>query len=359
MADKRATSAANQTASPIMQTASPADADADAACECDAVHLAGIGMSKENPVDAAAGNSAPAHRSISTHDDGGVASAYARDRTNALARLLDVMAALRDPVTGCPWDREQTFASIAPYTIEEAYEVADAIARRDMGDLKDELGDLLLQVVYHAQMAAEQGAFDFHDVAGAIVGKMIRRHPHVFGEEPVSDTSPARRWEEIKRQERAEKLPQSGKPATQPQIFSDVPANLPALQHSIKLQKRARQLGFDWRELPPLLAKVDEEWAELRAELDVAATKSHADARVTEEFGDLLFVLANLGLHLGVDAEAALRAANVKFIRRMRQMEQFAAEAGLQLEALSLDEMEQLWQRAKLLETISTQNGSG
>jgi MazG family protein len=314
-----------------------------------------------DPADVAAHSSAPEvdhatsiNRAASTNHGGEPASTDTPERTEAIARLLNVMAALRDPETGCAWDREQTFASIAPYTIEEAYEVADAIARNDMADLKDELGDLLLQVVYHAQMAAEQGAFDFHDVANAIVAKMIRRHPHVFGERRDTDTSPALRWEEIKRQERADKLAHSGQLAKEPQIFSDIPANLPALQHSIKLQKRAARLGFDWRELPPLLAKVDEEWSELRAEVDRKAANPGAETRITEEFGDLLFVLANLGLHLGVDAESALRAANAKFIRRMRQMERFAAESERKLEALSLDEMEQLWQRAKSLETAPT-----
>jgi MazG family protein len=263
-----------------------------------------------------------------------------------IEELLRIMAALRDPDTGCAWDKVQTFSTIAPYTIEEAYEVADAIERGDLDDLKDELGDLLLQVVYHAQMAAELGAFAFEDVAEAICRKLIRRHPHVFGAASGSDH--ARQWDAIKAEERAEKAARKGEPE-QLSLFADIPAGLPALTRSAKLQKRARKLGFDWRELPPLLAKVDEEWAELRAEIG-NSDAAGAEARMFEEFGDLLFVLTNLGLHLGVDADAALRAANAKFVRRMTEMERLARENGRELAGLALDEMEALWQRAKLSE---------
>ena len=261
----------------------------------------------------------------------------------AVERLLDIMAALRDPERGCPWDQKQTFATIAPYTIEEAYEVADAIERGAMDDLKEELGDLLLQVVYHARMAEEEGAFAFPDVAEAIASKMIRRHPHVFGE--GGGDGGAHQWEAIKKQEREAKAPQNG-PAPQPSLFEDVPAGLPALAKSQKLQRRAARMGFDWPSVQPILDKVDEELAELRAE--IAGPKAPGkEQRQFEEFGDLLFVMVNLGLRLGIDAEAALRAANTKFIRRMESMAAQARENGLGLETMTLDEMQALWDRAK------------
>jgi nucleoside triphosphate diphosphatase len=261
----------------------------------------------------------------------------------AIERLLGIMAALRDPERGCPWDRKQTFATIAPYTIEEAYEVADAIERGAMDDLKDELGDLLLQVVYHARMAEEEGAFAFPDVAEAISAKMIRRHPHVFGEGPGDGG--AHQWEAIKKQEREAKEAENG-PAPRSSLFGDIPAGLPALAKSQKLQRRAARMGFDWPSVEPILDKVDEELAELRAEIESAPAPGQ-DQRQFEEFGDLLFVMVNLGLRLGIDAEAALRAANTKFTRRMDSMAAQARENGQSLETMTLDEMNVLWDRAK------------
>ncbi len=272
------------------------------------------------------------------------------DPAHALNRLLSIMAALRDPDAGCPWDVKQTFATIAPYTIEEAYEVADAIERGDMADLRDELGDLLLQVVYHAQMAAEQTLFDFADVAEGVGAKLIRRHPHVFGGGPSAEGGSAAQWEAIKRQEREEKARRAGAEVSEPGLFDDIPAGLPALLRSAKLQKRAAKVGFDWPDVALLMAKVDEELAELRAEVGALPSDASAQARLSEEFGDLLFVLVNLGLHLGVDADAALRSANAKFTRRMNEMERLAAAEGRSLSALPLDELEALWQRAKRTE---------
>jgi nucleoside triphosphate diphosphatase len=261
----------------------------------------------------------------------------------AIERLLGIMTALRDPERGCPWDREQTFATIAPYTIEEAYEVADAIERGAMEDLKDELGDLLLQVVYHARMAEEKGAFAFPDVAEAISTKMIRRHPHVFGEGPGDGG--AHQWEAIKKQEREAKEAENG-PAPRSSLFAEIPAGLPALAKSQKLQRRAARMGFDWPSVEPILDKVDEELAELRVEIESAPAPGK-DQRQFEEFGDLLFVMINLGLRLGIDAEAALRAANTKFTRRMDSMAAQAKENGQALETMTLDEMNVLWDRAK------------
>jgi MazG family protein len=267
------------------------------------------------------------------------------DTSGALARLLTIMATLRDPESGCPWDLRQSFETIAPYTIEEAYEVADAIEREDMVALKDELGDLLLQVVYHAQLASERGLFDFHDVADAIGRKMIRRHPHVFGGANDHDGGTAS-WEDIKKQEREGK--RTGQQAGESGgLFADIPVALPALRRSVKLQKRAAQLGFDWNNTLEILEKVEEELAELRAELPPSPPGNN---RVKEEFGDLLLVLTNLGRHLDVDAEEALSAANAKFVRRMTIMERFAAEDGKRLDSLNLDQLEALWQRAKKTE---------
>ena len=264
----------------------------------------------------------------------------------SLQRLLDIMAALRDPERGCPWDREQTFETIIPYTIEEAYEVADAIERGDRQDLKDELGDLLLQVVYHARMAEEEGSFAFPDIAEAIGDKMVRRHPHVFGED--AGEGGAHQWEAIKKQEREAKALRHGPPRAA-SLFAEIPAGLPAIAKSLKLQRRAARLGFDWPSIDPVLDKVDEELAELRAEiassLDPAKKK-----REFEEFGDIMFVMVNLGRWLGIDPEAALRAANAKFIRRMDAMAAAARESGHALEGMTLDEMQVLWDRAKASE---------
>jgi ATP diphosphatase len=255
-----------------------------------------------------------------------------------LRRLLDIMAALRAPDTGCPWDRTQTFDTIAPYTIEEAYEVADAIAERDFAALPDELGDLLFQVVYHARMAEEAGHFRFADVAKSISDKMIRRHPHVFGDAAARDAAAqTMAWEAQKSAERAARK-QSG-------ALAGVPTALPALTRSLKLTNRAARVGFDWPDVDQVLAKLDEEIQELRAELPDADP-----VRLTDEVGDMLFVLANLARKLNLDPEACLRHANDKFSRRFNAMEQdFAAQAKV-LPELSLAEMEAGWQRVKAAE---------
>jgi MazG family protein len=253
--------------------------------------------------------------------------------------LLAVMAKLRDPADGCPWDLEQNFASIAPYTIEEAYEVADAIQRGDLDDLKDELGDLLLQVVFHARMAEEAGAFDFSDVAAAIVDKMVRRHPHVFGDRAHKDVDEqVQAWEDIKAAERAAK---SG-PRESTGLLSGVPLGLPAATRAEKLQKRAARVGFDWPNALDVIAKVDEELAELKEEIESTDSKD----RLEEEFGDLLFALVNLGRHFNLDAEQALRGANAKFTRRFAHIEE---ALGSRLRDADLEEMEALWQQAKAL----------
>jgi nucleoside triphosphate diphosphatase len=272
--------------------------------------------------------------------DGAPGTQRARDE---IERLIGVMAALRHPERGCPWDREQTFATIAPYTIEEAYEVADAIERTDMADLKDELGDLLLQVVYHARMAEEAGHFAFADVARAIAEKMIRRHPHVFGGE--DGNGGPRQWEAIKKKEKEAKAASDGA-SPPPLLFGDIPAGLPALLKCQKMQRRAQRMGFDWPSVAPILDKVDEELAELKAEI-ASEPGPEKEQRQFEEYGDVLFVLVNLGMRLGIDAEAALRAANAKFSRRMNAMADAAAADGASLEAMTLDEMEVLWNRAK------------
>ncbi len=259
-----------------------------------------------------------------------------------LPDLLAVMAALRTPGSGCPWDLEQTFATIAPYTIEEAYEVADAIARADLADLRDELGDLLFQVVYHARMAEEQDAFAFPDVVDAITVKMLRRHPHVFGtpEERAAGAAPGF-WDRAKAAERNEKG--AGKDTS---VLEHVPAALPALTRAIKLQNKAATVGFDWPSLAPVLAKLKEELAELEAE--IGSTPANADHKaVEEEFGDLLFVIANVARHLKLDPEAALRAANEKFIRRFRYIEERLAERGRAPAKSDLAEMDALWDEAK------------
>jgi nucleoside triphosphate diphosphatase len=262
----------------------------------------------------------------------------------SIERLLWVMARLRDPDGGCPWDLEQDFASIAPYTIEEAYEVADAIARRDLQHLKDELGDLLLQVVYHAQMAKEAGLFDFDEVAMAIADKMVRRHPHVFGTAEVeSAREQSHAWEAAKAAERADK---AGAAGGDHGILDDVPLALPALVRAAKLQQRAARVGFDWPEPAEVMEKLDEEIAEIRAELEARTSAE----RLRDEIGDLLFAAVNLARHLDVDAEAALRQANAKFERRFRAIEEALRARRRRLEDASLDEMEALWQEAKARE---------
>jgi MazG family protein len=257
-----------------------------------------------------------------------------------MQRLLEVMARLRDPNGGCPWDLEQDFGSIAPYTIEEAYEVADAIQRGDLDDLKEELGDLLLQVVYHSRMAEERGAFAFRDVAEAISDKMIRRHPHVFGEDVVRTAEQqTSRWEEIKAAERA------AKPKPEGGALAGVPVGLPALTRAAKLTGRAARVGFDWPSPAEVLDKLKEETAELEAEI---AAGDAVKAR--EEIGDLLFVVANLARKLEVEPEDALRAANTKFQRRFRYIETQLAAAGKRPDDSDLAEMDALWDKAKAAE---------
>ena len=248
-------------------------------------------------------------------------------------RLLAIMRRLRDPETGCPWDIAQDFASIAPYTIEEAHEVADVIARQAWGELRLELGDLLLQTVYHAQMAEEAGLFGFADVVAAISDKMVARHPHVFGQESRDKTAAQQTadWERIKAAERG--------PA---RVLDGVALGLPALTRAVKLQKRAARVGFDWPSTDEVVAKIAEEAAEL-----VEARDRLTEAEVAEEFGDLLFVMANLARHLKVDPEAALRAANAKFTRRFGRIEDWLAEAGKTPDQSDLAEMDALWNRAK------------
>jgi MazG family protein len=272
------------------------------------------------------------------------AMADAEAKRYGLDDLLAVMTRLRDKDTGCPWDVAQSFATIAPYTIEEAYEVADAIAREDLDALRDELGDLLLQVVYHAQMASEDGRFDFADVADAITRKMIRRHPHVFGDADRSAFLTDGTWQRIK----AEELAERGK-AQAGSRLDNVPLALPALTRAVKLQKRAAEVGFDWAELAPVLAKADEEIAELKAAIGDGSGKG--TSRVAEEFGDLLFVMANIARHLKVDPEAAVRSANDKFVRRFKSIEAALAKDGRKPEDASLEEMDQLWDEAKAAET--------
>jgi ATP diphosphatase len=259
-----------------------------------------------------------------------------------MERLLAVMAQLRNPHGGCPWDLEQNFATIAPYTIEEAYEVADAIERQDMASLKDELGDLLLQVVFHAQMAREAGRFDFADVADAISDKMIRRHPHVFGDDEIeSATAQTVAWEEQKAKERSDAARAAGRPAS---VLDGVTVGLPALTRALKLQNRAARVGFDWPDVFQVFAKVDEELSELKSEL---STSQATPERLQDEVGDLLFACVNLARHLKVDPEAALRHGNAKFERRFRHVEQKLNEKGRAPGEASLDEMEALWQQAK------------
>jgi len=272
--------------------------------------------------------------------------ALSEDRTleaaEAFRDLARIMARLRDPEAGCPWDLEQDFATIAPYTIEEAYEVADAIERGDMGELRDELGDLLFQVMFHSRMAEEAGAFSLVDVVAAINDKMIRRHPHVFGEKDVrSAHEQTVAWEVMKAAERARKAAPEG-PAS---ALDGVARALPALLRAEKLQKRAARTGFDWTETPPIFDKLEEEVAEVKA-----AIAGGDPAEIEDEVGDLLFVAANLARRLDIDPEQALRKANAKFERRFRAMEAAAAAEGVDFASLSLDDQEAYWQRVKATE---------
>jgi ATP diphosphatase len=262
-----------------------------------------------------------------------------------ISRLIEIMAALRTPVTGCPWDLEQNFATIAPYTIEEAYEVADAIARGDFDDLREELGDLLLQVVYHARMAEEQNAFAFGDVVEAITRKMIRRHPHVFADKDgnIAPAGVKSAWERIKAEEKAERA--AGRPPEETahkSLLSGVKAGQPALTRAMELQRKASTVGFDWNDPRAVLAKIREEADEIEAALD----GGDAD-ELAEETGDLLFALVNLARHVGADPETARRATNAKFERRFAYIERALAAKGHSLEEATLEEMDALWNEAK------------
>ena len=261
--------------------------------------------------------------------------------TRDLAGAIALMAALRTPGSGCPWDLDQSFETIAPYTIEEAYEVADAIERRDLDGLKAELGDLLFQVLFHARMAEEAGHFDLGDVAAALVDKMVRRHPHVFGDDPAERTAVEQKesWEVMKANERAEKA------AMDPSLLADVPLNLPALLRAEKLAKRAARVGFDWSGPKQVFAKLDEEIGEVREAIE----SGDADA-IEDEMGDVLFVLANLARKTGTDPEQALRRSNQKFERRFRWIEQALAKQGRAPADTPLEDMEALWAEAKRAE---------
>ncbi len=255
--------------------------------------------------------------------------------SEGIETLLQIMARLRDPEHGCPWDVRQDFASIVPYTIEEAYEVADAIDRSDMAALRDELGDLLLQVVFHARMAEEADEFQFADVVAAICDKMLRRHPHVFGDAEVADAqAQSQAWEEHKRLERG---------GDDDSVLAGIARGLPEWQRALKLHKRAATVGFDWPDAGAVLDKLEEEIAEVRAELSDGSDRE----RLTDEIGDILFVCVNLARKAGVDTSAALRHANAKFERRFRAMEALAAADGVALAKLDLDAQEALWQRVK------------
>ncbi len=258
-----------------------------------------------------------------------------------IARLLEIMARLRDPEGGCPWDLEQSFATIAPHTIEEAYEVAGAIAEDDMAGLRDELGDLLFQVVFYAQMAGERAAFDFDDVVRGICDKMVRRHPHVFGGAKIDGAAAQTlSWEALKAEERNARTAEKGQ---LPSALDGVAHALPALARALKLQKRAARTGFDWPDIAPTLAKLEEEIAEFREVLAEGA----APDRLAEEIGDLLFASVNVARHAGADAETALRAANAKFERRFRRIEALLAAEDRTLDDADLEEMDRLWDQAK------------
>jgi ATP diphosphatase len=262
-----------------------------------------------------------------------------------ISRLIEIMAALRTPVTGCPWDLEQDFATIAPYTIEEAYEVADAITRGDLDDLREELGDLLLQVVYHARMAEEQDAFVFGDVVEAITRKLIRRHPHVFADKNgnIAPAGVKSAWERIKAEEKAERAARRPPEETRHQsLLSSVKAGLPALARAMELQRKASTVGFDWNDPRAVLSKIREEADEIEAALE-----RNDKQELAEETGDLLFALVNLARHVGADPDAALRATNAKFERRFAYIERALAAKGRSLEGATLEEMDALWNEAK------------
>lgn len=261
--------------------------------------------------------------------------------SSEIDRLLGIMKRLRDPETGCPWDREQTFATIAPYTLEETYEVLDAINREDFDDLRGELGDLLFQVVFYAQMAQEEGRFNFDDICAAISDKLERRHPHIFADGTAGNSAEVlEKWESIKTAERAEKEQHSA--------LDDIPEALPALMRAHKIQKRCSSVGFDWDSLGPVLEKVHEEIDEVMHEAQQVVVD---EAKLEEEVGDLLFATVNLARHLGTKAEVALQKANRKFERRFREVERIIAVQGLEMKQATLEQMENAWQQVKRQET--------
>ncbi|MUO77434.1 nucleoside triphosphate pyrophosphohydrolase [Agrobacterium vitis] len=274
-----------------------------------------------------------------------------------IARLIEIMAALRDPQTGCPWDIVQTFETIKPYTLEEAYEVADAIERNDPDDLCEELGDLLLQVVFHARIAEEAGLFSFGDVVEAVTSKMIRRHPHVFARSEADTPDAVKlQWEAIKKQEKQERAERRAARGVA-EVFKDghlgsVQRTFPALTEAVKLQEQAAKVGFDWAEAEPILDKIEEEIAELREALQAGQPE-----KIKDELGDLIFALVNIGRHTGSDPEQALRGTNVKFRRRFGYIEKSLATEKSTLEDASLERMEQLWQAAKQLERSGKTDG--
>ncbi|TNE42644.1 MAG: nucleoside triphosphate pyrophosphohydrolase [Alphaproteobacteria bacterium] len=266
---------------------------------------------------------------------------------SSIDALLEIMRALRNPEGGCPWDLEQNFDTIAPYTLEEAYEVADTIERKDFGALKDELGDLLFQVVYHAQMASEDGLFSFEDVVENVCEKMVRRHPHVFGSAEIKTAEgQTHAWEEMKARERAAR----GEAARPARTLDNLPVALPALVRAIKLQRRAARVGFDWPDTSQVIDKLNEEMLELAEE--IRADKN--SPKVKEEFGDLLFVYANLARHLGIDAEEALRLANAKFVRRFEYVEDRLGEMNKRPEESNLEEMDSLWNEIRSADKETT-----
>ncbi len=258
-----------------------------------------------------------------------------------IQKLLDIMQTLRDPQQGCPWDQQQNFKTIAPYTIEEAYEVADAIERDDMQDLCSELGDLLFQVVYHTQMASEGGYFGFEQVVQGINEKLLDRHPHVFADQEIADAkAQSRAWEDFKHRERGEKAAALGEIHS---ALEGIALNMPALSRAHKLQKRAAGVGFDWDQISPVFAKINEEIREIQQ----AIGSEEGQGRLSEELGDLLFAVVNLARHMEIDAESALRNANKKFERRFRYIERRLAEQNKSPEKVSLQEMDSLWEEAK------------
>jgi ATP diphosphatase len=264
-----------------------------------------------------------------------------------IGRLLEIMAALRTPVTGCPWDLEQNFETIKPYTLEEAYEVADAIERRDLDDLRDELGDLLLQVVFHARMAEELGEFSFGDVVEAITNKMIRRHPHVFAVSTVdSPQAVKKQWADIKAEEKRERAHRRAERGLTEDFkaghLGGIPRTMPALTEALKLQEQAAKVGFDWSEPAPILDKIEEEIGELRD-----ALANGDKSKISDELGDLIFALVNIGRHIGTEPEMAVRGTNTKFRRRFFHIEKSLKDNGESLDSASLDRMEALWQDAK------------